>query len=111
MEAIKERLFELEQELSRVCSQLRFELSRAEEEKARLIREAEEVSQKLTIYTEQEAAQVLRMSQDTLARLRKDKSLPHMREGMLIRYSAQHLHRIVEILERPKLQEAKRKAS
>lgn len=101
IEQITERFSELEQELARVCSQLRYQLTRAEEENDRLRREAESAA--LVIYTEEEAAGLLRMSLDTLQRLRKKKRLPHLRSGMLVRYSAPHLKRIVEILEQPKL--------
>lgn len=52
----------------------------------------------MTVYTEPEAAAALRISQDTLARLRESEGLPHFRAGVLVRYTNKHLAEIVELL-------------
>ncbi|HEY0005930.1 MAG TPA: hypothetical protein VGB17_14205 [Pyrinomonadaceae bacterium] len=105
--AIKDRFFELEQDLSRVCSAMRFELDRAEEENRRLRHEAESFN--LEIFTEAEAAARFQVAKETLAEWRKKWNLPHIREGAVVRYTNSHLVRIAQILERPQLQEAQRK--
>jgi len=108
-EEITERFFQLEAELGRVCAGMRVELSRAEEENRRLRAQVENFE--LVIHTEEEAAAILRMSQDTLQRLRKRKNLPHLREGQLVRYTRAQLVRITQMLEVPRLSEVKRRAS
>lgn len=102
------RLFlEKEAELERLCVEMRAALHEADEEARRLRAEAEHFN--LEIFTEPEAAARLRMSEDTLSRLRKRKRLPHFREGMLVRYTSAHLVKIVELLEEPRPQSVKQK--
>lgn len=80
----------------RLYSDLLHALDRADEENRRLRDEVETVN--LVVYTEEEAAERLRMSQDTLARLRTSEALPHFRAGVLVRYTNKHLAEITEML-------------
>jgi hypothetical protein len=98
IEQAQSEFLELEVQIEQKLSLARHLLIEAADEARRIRAEAERFS--LEIFTEEEAVQKLRMSQDTLQRLRKKKNLPHLRAGMLVRYSSQHLVEIVEILER-----------
>jgi hypothetical protein len=96
---LRQRLIDGQGELHRLSAELLSALDAAEEENRRLRDAAETVN--LVVYTEPEAAEVLRMSQDTLARLRAELDLPHFRAGMLVRYTNSHLAEITEILSKP----------
>lgn len=96
LQAFLEELTVLQQDFDVKCARLRRLGLAAQDELRRLRDEAEDVN--LKVYTEPEAAEVLRMSQDTLARLRESEGLPHFRAGMLVRYTNKHLAEITELL-------------
>lgn len=74
-------------------------LDRLEEENRRLRRES--IERSLQVYTEQEAADVLKVGYSTLRRHRTELNLPHFRLAEHVRYTQEHLVRIAQILERP----------
>lgn len=82
-------------------------LGRVEEEQRRLRREA--MQQELKVYTEAEAAKLLKLGHTTLRELRASRGLPHCRAGDRVIYTAEQLERITRMLERPvTLKEVKR---
>lgn len=93
---LRGRVLGMQGELLQTLAAMRHALDEAEEENRRLRDEAETVN--LVVYTEEKAAEVLLMSQDTLARLRASEGLPHFRAGTLVRYTNKHLAEIAELL-------------
>lgn len=93
---LRTRFLELEGELLRTLAGMRHALDCAEEENRRLRDRAE--TEDLVVYTEPEAAEKLRVSQDTLARLRESEGLPHFRAGVLVRYTKKQLAESAELL-------------
>jgi hypothetical protein len=93
---LRRRLLDIQGELLRLCAETLHALDEAEEENRRLRGEAQMTH--LEVFTETEAAKVLRMSAATLARLRESEHLPHFRAGMLVRYTNRHLAEITELL-------------
>jgi hypothetical protein len=96
---LRGRFLSLQGELLNTLSGMRQALDEAEEENRRLRDEAQMTN--VVVYTEPEAAEVLRMSQDTLARLRESEGLPHFRAGALVRYTNRHVAEITEMLSKP----------
>jgi hypothetical protein len=93
---LRTRLLGLEGELLQVLSGVRHALDAADEENRHLRDEA--VMTHIEVYTEPEAAEKLRMSQDLLSRLRVEEDLPHFRAGVLVRYTNRHVAEIAEML-------------
>jgi excisionase family DNA binding protein len=60
-------------------------------------RRMETEARQLVTFTEAQAAAQLQISESTLARLRKDRRLPHFRPGDSVRYTQQHVIEIVRI--------------
>lgn len=93
---LRARLLGTEGDLLQTLAALRHALDEAEEENRRLRDEAQMTN--VVVYTEEEEAELLRMSRDTLARLRESEGLPHFRAGTLVRYTNRHLAEITELL-------------
>lgn len=93
---LRTRFLGLEGELLQILAGMRHALDQADEENRRLRDEAEKTN--LVVYTEPEAAEVLRVSQDTLARKREELGLPHFRAGTLVRYTDKQVAEIAELL-------------
>jgi hypothetical protein len=91
------RLLAAQSELEQTFTQLRFLLMQAAEE---IKAQREQASNtRLENFTEAEAAEVLRISETTLRRLRQaDPNFPHWRAGDLVRYTNFDLIEITEIL-------------
>jgi hypothetical protein len=98
LELRQKRLLELEGAITRELNAARFELKTAADEVRQLRHEA--ANYNLTVYTEAEAAEILKIGEGTLRRLRTDSkvSWPCFRPGDLVRYTNLHLIMITEIL-------------
>jgi uncharacterized protein YigA (DUF484 family) len=98
IESAQATLLEIQANVERELARARYALIEAADENRRLRQEALRVN--LVIYTEKEAADVLKVSEGTLRRKRTSLNLPHMRVGSMVRYSNLHLIEIVELLSR-----------
>lgn len=98
MAALRARALELEAQAVNLFAAMRATVNQAEEEVRETRARAERFN--LEVFTEQEAAARLGVSADTLAGLREKLKLPHLRVGVQIRYTNQHLFEITEKLER-----------
>jgi hypothetical protein len=98
LQSFLEELTALQQDFDAKCARLRSIGLAAQDELRRLRDEAQDVH--LKVYTEPEAAEVLRLSSASLARLRESEGLPHFRAGTLVRYTNKHLAEITELLVR-----------
>lgn len=91
-------ILNLQSEFEQKCAFARHLLMQAEEEIRQL--KADAAATHLVNYTEEEAADALRVSLSTLRRLRKDygRGFPHWRAGDLVRFTNFHLVEITELL-------------
>jgi excisionase family DNA binding protein len=94
---INNRFLELEAQLMCLLADMRAAMSCADEETRRA--RAEDDKFNIEIFTEEEAAGLLKVSADTLARLRTSHHLPYLRVGVQIRYTHRHLIEIAGLLE------------
>jgi regulator of replication initiation timing len=102
LEERQARLLEILATVTQEITGARFELQQAADENRRLRYEAERVN--LKVYTEEEAAAELKMSEKTLQRhrLSHPDAWPCFYSGSLVRYTNVHLVEITEILDRRK---------
>jgi excisionase family DNA binding protein len=100
MAELKAELFDLESQLAQKMARARVLFAKGEDLTAHA--EAEIRRRDFKVYTEDEAAELLKVSKDTLQRLRQRHALPHTQAGSLIRYTDEQLARAAEILERPR---------
>jgi excisionase family DNA binding protein len=94
---------ELEAHVAREMARARVMLAAASDAVARAEAEATR-RRELNFYTEDEAAAKMKISKDSLERLRKNHDLPHTRLGALVRYTDEQLIEAARILERPRRQ-------
>jgi hypothetical protein len=98
IEATQERLLELQSEIELTLSRARALLFQAGEEIRQLRTQVEKDN--LKVYTEEEAAAVLKIGKTTLRHLRTaTPGFPCWRVGSTVRYANFHLMRIIESLE------------
>lgn len=99
LEARQAELLELEATLVRICGAARYELQQAADEVRRSKAEARRAQ--INIRTEQQVADLLGCSIDTVRRARKRHSVPHISAGNLIRYTDEQFVKLLEAMERP----------
>ncbi len=96
LEATNSELYSLQAQLEGVALRLRqLTIQAADELRQAKLQIARET---LQVYTEGEAAKLLKVSESMLRRLRGEKDLPHMRMGDRVLYANTHLLEIVERL-------------
>jgi excisionase family DNA binding protein len=100
MSALRTQALALESQAGHLFADLRTAIAEAEAEAQELRAAAERFN--LEVFTEKEAAERLRVSDDTMARLRVRLGLPHFRVGSQYRYTSAHLVEIIGILEKRK---------
>ncbi|MDQ1610311.1 MAG: hypothetical protein QOG00_242 [Pyrinomonadaceae bacterium] len=109
LEARQAELLELEATLARVIGATRYALQQAADEVRRSKAEARRTQ--IVIRTEQQVADLLQCSVDTVRRARQKHQVPHIAAGNLIRYTDEQLLTLVEAMERPaKLKQVKQAA-
>lgn len=84
-----------EAEMAAIMPRLRFSFERIEAE----LENVRKYRDQLDVFTEAEAAAVLKLTETSLAAYRRDNDLPHLRFGSMVRYTRQHLDQIVSFFE------------
>lgn len=87
------RIVELEHRVLELAETARHAILTARHEVEAARRESGEVRQ----YSESQAAKLLKISRNTLAKERKQRNYPHQRNGRTIRYSGEQLKEIQEL--------------
>lgn len=82
-------------EIETILPRMRFAFERIESELGRV----REQRDRLDYYTEAEAAALLKLKEDQFATLRRLNDLPHVRFGMTVRYTRQHLDQITDFFD------------
>lgn len=93
--AARRRVLEAEASMLHALASARSALSSAEEQIHEMRRQ--ELKRRTEFFTEQEFADMLRVSESTIARLRKRGTLQPLMVGGLIRYSSLHVEQAHEI--------------
>lgn len=97
---LRRQALDIESQLLHLLAGVRAVINEVEEVEREAL--AEIRRREVVFYTEQEAAEKMRVSLDTLQRQRKAHNLPHTKFGSLVRYTDDQLARVAEILERPR---------
>lgn len=105
--ALRAEFFEVETLLAQRMASVRMLLEAAEDLARRA--EAEIARREPRFFTEQEFAALLQVSTDTVAKRRKAGQISHLRVGLQIRYTLDHVAEAAEVFER--LSEARRRKS
>lgn len=100
LQAAMVALHRVQAEFEHALADARHAIREAAEEAAG--NEAEARSRSAVFYTERELAGALKVSEETLARLRREGQLPHLRLANLVRYTDEHVALIKEKFAHPK---------
>lgn len=96
--AFRAEFFEIETLLAQRMASVRMLLEAAEDLARRA--EAEVARREPRFYTEQEFAALFQVSDDTVAKMRKEGLISHLRVGLQIRYTLDHVAEAAEVFER-----------
>ncbi len=108
-EQLNAELYEMQGKLEGIFLRVRHLAVKSAEESRRLRSEA--LRLEVNVYTEKEAAEKFGVCEKTLANLRLEKNLPHVRIGRFVRFTDEHLARIAEMLTWPKKPVEKQESS